>query len=82
MWSQDAGVVLLLFSQLLIRSCAPSATPATQGEKPGSSEITWKAWQQGACDLLEEDLNSTLFNVFLERRAFPPGDDVDGAYMT
>lgn len=36
--------------------------------------------RQGALsDLLEEDLNSELFNVFLGRQASPPGDDVDGA---
>lgn len=36
--------------------------------------------RQGALsDLLEEDLNSELFNAFLGRQASPPGDDVDGA---
>lgn len=76
-------VVLLFFSQLFIRSGALSATPASQGKSPAaptSCGRLCKGCQRGACDLPEEDLNSALLNVFLERQAFPPGDDVDGTY--
>lgn len=55
--------------------------PALWG-KPCGTGICVKLHEcrQGALsDLLEEDLNSELFNVFLGRQASPPGDDVDGA---
>lgn len=81
----------LVFSQLFVGLGAPSARCCIVGVKPGGAGICVKLHRRrrGApSDLLEEDLNSELFNVFLGRQAgrwvhrpasSPGGDDVDVA---
>lgn len=73
----------LVFSQLFIGLGAPSARCCIVGKAWWRQDLC-KASRGALSDLLEEDLNSELFNVFLGRQAgefpsSPPGDAVDGA---